>query len=177
MSLLVMMFSAGCANTYDRTVRTERAVTLPLPPTQVYFYPNAGQSPERQDRDRFECYLWARKQTGFDPSQPQVVRQVSVEVIPSPPPGYDMAAGAVTGALIGAAVSHRHDTGEGALVGAVAGAMIGAASDAARQEQAERIESRYERVDAGRVAELERQAADFRRAMSACLEGRGYTVR
>ena len=62
------------------------------------------------------------------------------------------------------------------VVGAVAGAIIGAASDASRQEQAERIQERYERRDAQSIAEIERRAADYRRAMAACLEGRGYTV-
>lgn len=29
------------------------------PPTHVYFYPAAGQTTEQQERDRFDCYLWA----------------------------------------------------------------------------------------------------------------------
>jgi hypothetical protein len=170
----------GCASVpEERVVQRDEVSTsanAQLPPTQVYFYPTAGQTKEQQDRDRFECYLWARKQTGFDPSQPQYASRVKVEVIPSPPPGNDTALGAVSGALIGAAVSRPRDAGSGAAVGAVAGAMIGAASDAARQDQAARIQERYERRDAQSMAAIENRAADYRRAMAACLEGRGYSV-
>jgi hypothetical protein len=38
------------------------------------------------------------------------------------------------------------------------------------------MEERYARVDAQRLAQIERKAADYRRAMAACLEGRGYNV-
>lgn len=37
-------------------------------PEDVYVYPREGQSPEQQDRDRYECHRWAVDQTGFDPS-------------------------------------------------------------------------------------------------------------
>jgi outer membrane lipoprotein SlyB len=178
-AVLAGLFIGGCATSYDERTsyfsNTTREVRLP--PTQVYFYSNHGQSAAQQDRDRYECYQWERKQTRFDPSQPQVVQHVQVEVIPSPPPGTDTAVGAVTGALIGAAVSRPGDGAEGAAVGALAGTLLGAVSDSARQEQAERIETRYYRSDAQRMADLERRASDFRRAMAACLEGRGYTVR
>ena len=151
-------------------------VQVPLPPTRVFYYPNAGQSPAQQDRDRYECYLWAVKQTGFDPNVPRYASRVRVEVVPALPPGYGTVIGAASGALLGAAITHPHNAGEGALVGAIAGGAIGAASDVARQEQAERIREAYEQSDAARLAAVERRAADYRRAMSACLAGRGYTV-
>ena len=34
----------------------------------VFVYPNHGQSAEQTSKDRYECYLWAVDQTGFDPS-------------------------------------------------------------------------------------------------------------
>ena len=149
----------------------------PLPPeTEVYFYPNRGQGAARQERDRYDCYSWARKQTGFDPSAPGLAPHQRVRVIPTAPPGRDTAAGAVTGAVIGAVVSPPGRGAEGAAIGAVAGAMIGAASEAARQEQVERVQQRYDRRQAQRMARLEQQASGYRRAMAACLEGRGYTV-
>src|SRR5262249_54723658 len=37
---------------------------------QPYVYPAKGQSKEQQDRDQYECYQWAKQQTGFDPSAP-----------------------------------------------------------------------------------------------------------
>jgi hypothetical protein len=157
-------------------VRTAPVSERVLPPTQVFFYPNAGQSPGQQDRDRYECYVWAVKQTGFDPSAFRVASRMRVEVVPMPLPGHDTAVGAVSGALIGAAVSRPRNAAGGAVVGAIAGAAIGAGSDSSRQAQAERIQVRYDRAEAQQMAELERRAEDYRRAMSACLEGRGYTV-
>lgn len=36
---------------------------------QLYIYPNNGQSPDQQARDRYECHSWASNQTGFDPTE------------------------------------------------------------------------------------------------------------
>jgi hypothetical protein len=153
------------------------AAPSPAPSTQVYFYPTRNQSPAQQERDRYECYLWAVKQTGFDPSAPRLAPHQRLEVVPQPAPGHDAAAGAVTGAVLGAIVSPPRQSAEGAVIGAIAGAIIGAASDAARQEQAERLQEYYDRRDTLRTSRVELQAANYRRAMAACLEGRGYTVR
>ncbi len=30
-------------------------------------YPSKGQSAEQQEKDKFECYSWAKQQSGFDP--------------------------------------------------------------------------------------------------------------
>ncbi len=147
-----------------------------LPPTQVYFYPAAGQTPAQQDRDRYECYVWAVRQSGFDPSRPQVPPAPRVEVVPVPPTGEGAALGAVSGAILGAAVSRPHDSGSGAIIGAVLGTMVGASADAARAQQAEQIRESRDRRDLRRYSQVERRAADYRRAMAACLEGRGYTV-
>lgn len=179
--ILVAVLSLGACATPEReaVVHRDGAGAYPeraLPPTRVYFYPNAGQSAARQDRDRYECHLWAVRQTGFDPSLPMPAPSPRVEVIPSPPPGHDTAVGAVTGAVLGAAVSRPRDAAEGAVVGAVAGAVIGAVSDASRQERAEAIQRRHDQRVTPRAAQVERQAQDYRRAMSACLEGRDYTV-
>lgn len=146
------------------------------PSTQVYFYPKAGQSQEQQDRDRYECYLWAVDQTGFDPSNPKLAPHQRVNVVPRPPAGRATAAGAVSGAVIGAAVSRPGNKAGGAVIGAIAGATLGAMSDAAREERARQIQEHYDQADAERDALVERQAQDYRRAMAACLEGRGYSV-
>jgi hypothetical protein len=44
--------------------------SLGLVPEYLYAYPNAGQSPEEQARDRQECHDWAVEETGFDPEAP-----------------------------------------------------------------------------------------------------------
>lgn len=165
-------------NSYETVQLEPTATAIPTRlATEVYFYPEHGQSPYQQDRDRYECYLWAVRQSGFDPSKPHLAPHQRVLVAPQPPAGYDTAAGMVTGALLGAAIGAPHSTGEGAVIGAVAGAALGAASDAARQDQAARIQQRYDQQTARSYAELDRQARNYRRAMAACLEGRGYSVR
>ena len=32
-------------------------------------YPGKGQSNEQMEKDKYECYNWAKQQTGFDPMQ------------------------------------------------------------------------------------------------------------
>jgi len=169
------LFAACSTPAY--TVRKSTAPPPPLPSTEIYFYPVRGQSPAQQERDRYECYLWAVKQSGFDPGQAQLAPHQRVEVKPAPAPGTDTAVGAVSGAVIGSMLAAPHDRGEGMIFGAITGALLGAASDSARQEQAQRIQQQYNVKDAQRYARLERQARDYRRAMSACLEGRGYSVK
>ncbi|MGH8260537.1 MAG: glycine zipper 2TM domain-containing protein [Steroidobacteraceae bacterium] len=151
---------------------------LPPPPppavnTTVYAYPEHGQTPQQQDRDQYECYVWAKQQTGFDPSAPNVPAQARVRVASGPPPGTGAAVGAVTGAVIGAAISNPWNRGFGALAGALIGGAIGSSAQAAGEERS------HEAVVYSReqMRQIEHQAADYRRALSACLQGRGYSVR
>lgn len=174
---LTSLVVASCASNSARYVEPPDEPANAQPFAQVYFYPNLGQGADQQDRDRYECYLWARSQTGFDPSAPQLAPHQRLVVVPQPPPGYDTAVGAGTGAMLGAIVSSPGNAGEGALIGAVAGAVLGATSDAARQNEAERIQERYDRQTSQRSSYIEQKASNYRRAMAACLEGRGYTVR
>jgi hypothetical protein len=160
---------SGCVSSPE-TVATTR-VDAPVPATTVYFYPTQAQSPELQDRDKYECNRWAVQQSGFDPSLPGAPPHLSVLVAAGPPPGTGVAIGAVAGGLLGAAVSRPWEAGSGALVGAVAGAAIGGIAES--QASAQTAAS----AGAARDALLEQKASDYRRAMSACLEGRGYNVR
>lgn len=145
----------------------------PPPNTTVYAYPQNGQSADQQSRDRYECSLWAVHQTGFDPSAPNVPPQYRV-VASGPPPGTGTAIGAIAGAVIGAAISPRWDRGAGAVFGGLTGAMIGSASDANRAEQNQVQMSEAQQEQAAAMAQ---KSTDYRRAISACLEGRGYSVK
>jgi hypothetical protein len=33
----------------------------------LFIYPNKGQTKQQQEKDKYECYIWAKQQTGFDP--------------------------------------------------------------------------------------------------------------
>ncbi|MBN1380794.1 MAG: glycine zipper family protein [Deltaproteobacteria bacterium] len=145
--------------------------------SQVYFYPKKEQTTEQQSRDHYECYNWAVEQTGFDPGQSPIPKQERVRVVPMPPPGYDTATMAIAGAVLGALIGGPRHAAEGALIGASGGAIAGAASDAARQQQAQQMEDYYASRNQSDNAQLSKKVSDFRRAMGACLEGRGYSVR
>jgi len=145
--------------------------------TQIYFYPNKGQSTEQQSRDHYACYNWAVDQTGFDPSVSSIVPEQRVRVVPMPPPGQDTIIMSIAGAVLGALIGGPHHAAQGALIGAAGGAMAGAASDISRQESARQLEEAYANSNQARDVHKEKKALEFRRAMSACLEGRGYTVR
>jgi hypothetical protein len=172
-AFLTLAVLAGCAS---EPPPTPSAPLPPRPSPDVYFYPVKGQTAEQQDRDRYECYLWARQRTGFDPSR-MPPDQAPVRVVAVPPPGHDTAAGAVTGAVIGAAVSQPWETAEGAAIGAVAGAVIGAASDAARQQQAAQAQAQQDQARSQANAQLDAAVQSYRSAMQSCLAARGYSVR
>ena len=175
--VLVMLAAlAGCA-----TPPPPRPMPPPAPPPPsptVFSYPAQGQTPQQMDRDRFECNMWAVQQTGFDPSQVSPQPQRRVVVVPGgPPPGANVAAGAMTGAVVGAAVSNPWYAGQGALIGAVGGAIVGGIIDSQRAHQVQAQQAQLDATVNSRDPNWDRRVFDFRRAMSACLEGRGYHVR
>jgi hypothetical protein len=158
----------------------------PPPPapvqTNIYAYPTNGQTAEQQDRDRYDCFQWAIQETGFDPSSPSVPPHERIQVVSGPPavpPGAGVATGAVTGAVLGALIAPPWRAGTGALVGAVLGGVIGGAAESAQDAQAAQAQAQAQTVQVQRQqsAQLERKAGDFKRAASACLEARGYSVR
>jgi len=159
----------------------------PLPPpevknqgsaaAQIYFYPKEGQTKEQQGRDHYECYNWAVKETGFDPATSQIPADDRVRLVPMPPPGYDTASLAIAGAVLGAILGGRRNAAGGAIIGATGGAIIGAASDSARQESVKHQQDAYNAKSRAQRSAFAEREMNFRRAMSACLEGRGYSVK
>ena len=179
--LALAVLLAGCV-----TAPPPRPAPPPPPPpppnTDVYAYPLHNQPAEQQDRDHYECSQWATQQTGFDPSAPGVPPHERVHVVTAsgPPPGTNTAIGAVAGALIGAAIAPRWQAAPAALAGAVVGGAVGSTADAANAQTnainaQQAAASGY--ADRRAAAAQERKAADYRRALSACLDGRGYSVR
>jgi uncharacterized protein YcfJ len=144
----------------------------PPPPQRIFVYPSNGQSLEQTDRDRYECHVWAVQQTGFDPSRPNANPYARVVVQPATPPGANTAAGAVTGAILGALIAGPRNAGAGLVVGGAAGAIVGSAADANAQAQAHMTQQQINQAQAAGRA----QADSYRRALGACLQGRGYTV-
>jgi hypothetical protein len=181
MSLAGSAVLAGCATTPPPEQRP--APPPPPPPayqsapppavnSTVYAYPTRGQTPEQQDRDHYDCSIWATQQTGFDPSAPGVPPQQQVHIVSGPPPGSGTVAGAFTGAILGAAIAGPWRAPGGALAGAVVGGAIGTAAEAsARQSQTVTV------TDQRALAQIQHRAANYRRALGACLDARGYSVK
>jgi len=173
----ILALSACYPAPYRMDSGYERNAPPTAPLVQLYFYPMKGQTNEQQSRDHYECYNWAVSQTGFDPGRSAIPKDQRVRVVPMPPPGHDTVSLAIAGAVLGALIGGpRHAVG-GAMIGASGGAIAGAASDSARMEHARQQEEAYAARDRARDAQLNANAHGFRRAMSACMEGRSYTVR
>ena len=175
--LLLLLPAMGLVACYPAPYREVVAERPKAPLTQVYFYPQSGQTTQQQSRDHYECYQWAVKQTGFDPSQSSIPPERRVKVVPMPPPGQNTVILAITGAVLGALIAGPRHAAGGALIGAGSGAIVGAASDVNREQNARQLEEAYANRDQALSAQYDAKAYDFRRAMSACLEGRGYTVK
>ncbi len=157
---------------------------LPAAAAQTVFaYPMAGQSPEQQQRDQFECHGWAVQQTGYDPNRAQPSGQSGYGMPPpssSGPQGesiYGAARGAAGGAMIGAIAG---DAGKGAAIGAVAGTLFGGVRRRNRQAQEEAFrqqqyaQAQYQQQQMQQQAQL--QAQNVSRAFAACMSARNYRV-
>jgi hypothetical protein len=158
---------AACATPPPRTV----AVSAP-PPQRVFVYPANGQSAEQTDRDRYECHVWAVQQTGVDPSRSDANPYARVIVQPANPPGTGTAVGLIGGAILGSIIAGPRNAGAGLVLGGATGAIIGSASDAQAQAQAQQTQAQINQSQAAGRA----QADSYRRAIGACLQGRGYTI-
>lgn len=128
-------------------------------------YPARDQSKEQSEQDRFICYQWAREATGFDPVQPPIASA------PPPEATNSTIAGAVGGAIVGTAIGIiAGHPGRGAAIGALSGGVIGGA----HQYNSEQEREQYIRQQSANISE---KRNEYNRAWSACMEGRGYTVR
>ena len=110
-------------------------------------YPQKGQTADTQARDTADCQAWAKQQTGFDPLTDSA-KGAGVGAL------VGAVGGAAAGAAIGAATGHA---GTGAAIGAAAGGIGGAG--------------------VGGTYNYTKSKDGYDRAFSACMSGRGYTVR
>jgi hypothetical protein len=135
---------------------------------QPIVYPAKGQSAEQQQKDTAECSAWAKQSTGVDPA---AVAQYSASAPPPSGPQGERVAGAARGAVGGAAIGAiAGDTGKGAAIGAVAGTMAGGAR---QRRKAEAQQQQQQQVQ----QQSQQALATYNRALAACLEGRGYTIK
>jgi hypothetical protein len=135
----------------------------------VVAYPAKGQSQQQMEKDKGECYSWAKGQTGFDPAQASAGSQAPP---PSQPVGGERIKGAARGAAVGAVVGEiaNDDAGKGAAAGAAGGAMVGGMQQ--RQKKRQQADAQQQQS-----AATSQKQNEYNKAFGACMEGRGYTVK
>ena len=146
-------------------------LVAPTVASDLYIYPNEGQSKEQMEKDKYDCYSWAKQQTGFDPMQAPTTS--------SPPPQQTTSGGAVGGAARGAALGAiggaiAGDAGKGAAIGAGTGAAMGGMRRRSSQQQNSQEQAQWEQQQ---KAQYEASRNEYNRAYGACLQGRDYTVK
>ena len=146
----------------------------------LYVFPAKNQTADQQTGDEASCYGWAKSQTNLDPMNikaPQPA-QPSQELAASSGGGERVrgaARGAAGGAIVGAITGNA---GEGAAVGAAVGTMAGGSAKRRNKQQAA-AEQQHEQAAAEQQAQaaIAQQKATYNKAFSACMEGKGYTVK
>jgi len=140
---------------------------IPAAAQDLMIYPNDDQDKEQQEQDEFQCYRWARDETGFDPME--------VPTATEAPPQQEAKKGGVgRGAVRGAAVGGIIDGSDGAKTGAAAGALVGGMRRSGQNSSQAQAQAQWEQEQAQIYAQ---NRNNYNRAFAACLEGRGYTVR
>ncbi|MGH0032705.1 MAG: glycine zipper domain-containing protein [Myxococcota bacterium] len=141
------------------------SLAAPVAADDAYVYPAKGQSADQTEKDKMACYEWAKKQTGFDPME----RPTATSAPPEQKGGA--LRGAAGGALIGvAAGAIAGDAGTGAAIGAASGGLLGGM----RRQQSRREQDQWAQ---NQSAQYNQRRGEYDRAWSACLEGKGYTVK
>jgi hypothetical protein len=138
----------------------------------MYVFPAKGQDEKQMEQDKFTCYSWAKKETGFDPME--------VPKATTPPPQREaqqggLFRGAARGAAVGvAAGAIAGDAGKGAAIGAASGGLIGGMR---RNDQVRREQHREDQWAQQQASQYKQRRSAYNRAYAACLEGKGYTVK
>lgn len=135
---------------------------------ELYIYPAKGQSNDQMEKDKFECYTWARNDTGFDP---MAVPTTTTAAPSGQKKSGGIARGALGGAALGAIIG---DSSKSAKRGAAAGGLIGGVRQSSANRETERQQQEWQQRES---ANYSNNRNNYNRAYSACLEGRGYTVK
>lgn len=147
----------------------------PVLAQEVIVFPAKGQSEDQMEQDKFQCYSWAKKETGFDPMEmPTATAPPPKKEAPKGGAGRGAVAGAATGAIVGGIAKGRKGAGRGAILGGGGGALIGGMRRENQRKQQEQERNQWERKQANAYMQ---KRNTYNRAYSACLEGKGYTVK
>ena len=134
----------------------------------LFVYPNGGQSQDQQQKDEYECYQFARTNSGFDPMKAPTA--TSPKPADTTSTGKTTLRGAGHGAVVGAIADGSDGAGKGAAIGAASGLLFGGARSRANREQQQQWEAQQQQ-------QYQANRNNYNRAFAACMEGRNYTVR
>jgi hypothetical protein len=141
----------------------------------VMVYPARNQSNEQMEKDKFECYSWAKGQTNFDPTAtPEAAASQTRQKSVGGGAVSGGARGAAVGAGIGAIAGGGSGAGKGAARGVLFGATFGGLRSKSQNKQAKEVQRQVEQMQS---AQYQQERSTYNRAFGACLEGRGYTVK
>ena len=169
MTVLLAFLATGFASAQETQPAKPPSMTASLNKSLgVYVFPAKDQKPDQQAMDEQACYTWAVEQSGVDPLNMPATKPDTVATGPDGSAVKGAAKGAVAGVAIGAIAG---DAGKGAAIGAAAGGMKGVAGkkkkDAQKEQQAQQTA----------VATDQAKIDSFKKAYSACLEGKGYSIK
>jgi hypothetical protein len=142
-------------------------VTGPALAQELIIFPSQGQSEEQMEQDKYTCYQWAKKETGFDPMEVPKATE-------APPKEEPRRGGVLRGAAGGAIVGGIIDGSDGAKKGAAAGAVVGGVRRGRQGREQQYKEEQWAEEQADQYTQ---RRNTYNRAYSACLEGKGYTVK
>ena len=148
------------------TVVLSGAINVSMASDPIVF-PAKGQSNEQMEKDKYACYGWSKKETGFDP--------MATPKASTPPPSQTKKSGGVArGGLGGAALGGIVGGSSGAKKGLAAGGIVGGARQGSANKKTEQKSKEWEQQEANKYAQ---GRSKYNRAYSACIEGKGYTVK
>lgn len=134
----------------------------------LYVFPANDQNAATQEADETACFKWAKQQSGYDPMNPTVYQGAEVDRSADGSAIGGAAVGAAGGAAIGAIAG---DAGKGAAIGAIVGGVRGRRSKVVGDQ-------RQQQANDQAAAQASKNAAnDYNKAFTACMEGKGYTVK
>jgi hypothetical protein len=192
MKRLLMTLLIGCLIPSAMAQNAPPPAWSPAKSIGMFVYPKNQQNPDLQLKDESDCYGSARQNTGIDPQAPlpagptaeqnqaaqQQAAKQAQESVGKGGAVKGAAGGAAGGAVIGAIAG---DAGTGAAIGATVGAVRGrrkqrTAQEKAKEQGAEQTAQAQQQAQAQVQAQHKGEMDTFKRAFSACMDARAYSV-
>jgi uncharacterized protein YcfJ len=201
--LLLLLLSGACKKSDSSSSSSSAAPSaqaVPATPAPsfsaaqkigMFAYAKNNQSNDQQLRDEYDCYTQVQQQIGINPdaSAPSGPSQADVQAAQeqaaanAPQQQGGRVRGAARGAAGGAVIGGiSGDAGRGAAIGATVGTVRGGrqqrqANEQSKQLAAESAGAQMQQQSSQAKAAYNKQMDTFKRAFSACLDARGYSIK